>query len=84
MDDENLLQHIILFKLFSYLLQDPKIQPQYGDGSLLINLNFIMSKLHEIAPQNPLLTLKSLKLINSMAFKNTMEVRRQMKTLNMF
>ena len=35
-------------------------------------------------PDNPLIVLKTLKLINSMAFKNTMEVRRQMKTLKMF
>ena len=35
-------------------------------------------------PGNPLIVLKTLKLINSMAFKNTMEVRRQMKTLKMF
>ena len=55
-----------------------------GDGSILINLNNILSSLLELCPDNPLIIVKSLKLINSMAFKNQMEVRRQMKLLKMF
>jgi len=35
-------------------------------------------------PHHPVIILKSVKLINSLAFKNTMDLRRHMKNLNMF
>jgi hypothetical protein len=60
------------------------VQQEYGDGSILTNLNMIIQNMESLLPVNPLIILKTLKLINSMAFKNTMEVRRQMKTLKMF
>ena len=73
-----------MVKLLNYFLKNPQVQQEYGDGSILMNLNMIIQNLDQLMPDNPLIVLKTLKLINSMAFKNTMEVRRQMKTLKMF
>lgn len=70
--------------MLNYFLKNPKVQQEYGDGSILVNLNQIITNMDQILAPNPLIILKSLKLINSMAFKNSMDVRRQMKCLNMF
>jgi hypothetical protein len=44
----------------------------------------ILSNLDELLPYNPVIIIKTLKLINILAFKNSMDVRRQMKQLKMF
>lgn len=83
-EEKSFLQIQIVVKLLNYFLKNPQVQQEYGDGSILMNLNMIIQNLDQLMPDNPLIVLKTLKLINSMAFKNTMEVRRQMKTLKMF
>lgn len=78
-EESNFLQFLIIIQLLNYFSKNSKVQEEYGDGSILINLNKILSNLDQLIPSNPTIILKSLKLINSMAFKNSMEVRRQMK-----
>lgn len=75
-EEKSFLQIQIVVKLLNYFLKNPQVQQEYGDGSILMNLNMIIQNLDQLMPDNPLIVLKTLKLINSMAFKNTMEVRR--------
>ena len=44
----------------------------------------ILKNMENLVPSHPMLLLKSVNLINSLAFKNSMEVRRYMKVLDMF
>lgn len=83
-EDCNFMQFLIIIKLLKYLCKNPKVQQEYGDGCILVNLNKILANMEQLVPYNPLIVIKSLKLINSLAFKNSMEVRRQMKFLKMF
>jgi hypothetical protein len=78
------LQFLIVIQLLNHFCENPKVQQEYGDGDILVNLNLILSNLDHILPYNPIIIIKSLKLINSLAFKNSMDVRRQMKFLKMF
>lgn len=75
-EEKSFLQIQIVVKLLNYFLKNPQVQQEYGDGSILTNLNMVIQNLDQLMPDNPLIVLKTLKLINSMAFKNTMEVRR--------
>ena len=82
--EKNLMQYIILFGTFNYFLKYPKIRRESEDKYVLENLNTLLKNMKDIAPAHPMITLKCVKLINALAFKNTMEVRRQMKTFGMF
>lgn len=81
--DCNFMQYMVIIQLLNRFCKEPKLQEENGDGSILTNLNQIISNLDELIPTNPFTVLKSIKLINSMAFKNNMEVRMQMKNLKM-
>jgi len=78
------MQFLVLIQLLNHFCENPKVQQEYGDGDILVNLNLILSNLDQILPYNPIVIIKTLKLINSLAFKNSMDVRRQMKYLKMF
>jgi len=85
-EESNFMQFLIIIKLLNFFCKNPKVSQEssQGDGTIPINLNKIISNLDLLIPYNPFVILKSLKLINSMAFKNSMEIRRQMKHLKMF
>ena len=78
------MQYLIIVKLVNYFCRYPKVQYEYGDSSILVNLNNLLTNLEQLIPANPFVILKSIKLVNSMAFKNSMEVRKHMKYLQMF
>ena len=75
---------MIIVKLVNYFCRFPKVQYEFGDSSILVNLNNLLTNMDQLIPPNPFIVLKSIKLINSMAFKNSMEVRKHMKSLKMF
>ena len=83
-NEDSFLQYLVVVKLVNYFCRYPKVQYEYGDSSILVNLSTLLTNLEQLIPANPFIILKSIKLINSMAFKNSMEVRKHMKYLKMF
>lgn len=82
--DDSFFQLTVITKLLDHFISSPKVQQDYGDGCILQNLNHILCNLHELIPHNPFVVLKSAKVVNKFAFKNSMDVRLQMKYLKMF
>lgn len=76
--------YLILFGLLNKFILNARIQKDAQDRYVIENLNTILKSTKSLVPAHPMLVLKSVKLINSLAFKNTMEVRRYMKALEMF
>ena len=75
-ENDNFMQYLIVVKLVNYFCRFPKVKYGEGEGSILVNLNNILTNLNQLIPQNRFFVLKSIKLIYSMSFKNSMEVRK--------
>eukprot|EP00347_Sterkiella_histriomuscorum_P008880 403343393 len=75
-------QLLILSRLLKYFEVNPKIQNK--EYHTLANIKKLVDELDNLLEENVYVNVKFMQLINSFAFKNTMDVRKSMKQLQLF